>query len=154
MVRLMSISRHSSMLANSRCGLAAVALLYVITIASAARAQDSTEQQLKAAPGHDVRVGIFTNVRPDCTSGPLPAIRLATAPAHGTVTVKRATLRATNLKQCLAIEAPALVAFYRAPADFSGRDVFELEIGAADGRKRRERVEVTVTESASTGRGI
>src|SRR6516164_3545685 len=121
---------------------------------ASARAQDATERQLKVAPGHDVRVAIFTNVRPDCTSGPLPAIRLATAPAHGTVTVKRATLRATNIKQCLAIEAPALVAFYHAPADFSGADTFELEIGAADGRKRRERVQVMVTESAGTGRGI
>ena len=101
-----------------------------------------------------MRVGVFTSVRPDCTSGPLPAIRLVIAPAHGTVTVKRATLRATNLKQCLAIEVPAFVAFYRAPADFIGPDTFELEISAPDGRKRRERVEVTVTESASSGRGI
>lgn len=142
------------MLANFRCGLAAVVLLHAITIASAVRAQDTTERQLKAMPGHDVRVAVFTNVRPDCTSGPLPTIRLVTAPTHGTVTVKRATLRATNFKQCLAIETPALVGFYHAPADFSGPDTFELEIGAADGRKRRERVQVMVTESAGTGRGI
>jgi len=148
-----SISHHSSLIVmNGRSLLVAVAML--CAIASATRAQDGTERQLKVAPGHDVRVAIFTNVRPDCTSGPLPAIRLATAPAHGTVTVKRATLRATNIKQCLAIEAPALVAFYHAPADFSGADTFELEIGAADGRKRRERVQVMVTESAGTGRGI
>ena len=147
----MSISHYSSLNAmNGRSLLAAVAVL--CAIASAARSQDTTERQLKAAPGRDVRVAIFTNVRTDCTSGPLPAIRLATAPAHGTV--KRATLRATNIKQCLAIEAPALVAFYHAPADFSGADTFELEIGAADGRKRRERVQVMVTESAGTGRGI
>ena len=94
----MSISHHSALIVmNGRSLLAAVAML--CAIASAARAQDTTERQLKAAPGHDVRVAIFTNVRSDCTSGPLPAIRLATAPAHGTVTVKRATLRATNFKQ-------------------------------------------------------
>jgi len=149
----MSTSRHSSSFATNRCRFLAVVAL-VCAIASAARAQETIERQLKAVPGHAVRVDIFTDVRPDCTSGPLPAIRLATAPAHGTVIVKRATLRATNLKQCLAIEVPAFVAFYRAAADFSGPDMFELEIGAPDGRKRRERVEVTVTESASSGRGI
>jgi len=147
----MLTSRHSLFFAVNDWWLVAAVMLCAI---AGARAQDTTERQLKAAPGHDVRVAIFTNVRPDCTSGPLPAIRLATAPAHGTVTVKRATLRATNIKQCLAIEAPALVAFYHAPADFSGADTFELEIGAADGRKRRERVQVMVTESAGTGRGI
>jgi hypothetical protein len=86
--------------------------------------------------------------------GPLPAIRLAAAPAHGSVTVKRVTLKATNLKQCLAIEAPAYVAFYRAAAAFSGADVFELEITMPDGRKRRERIKVTVTNSPNAGQAI
>jgi len=78
---------------------------------------DRLEREVKAAAGHDVRVGIYTNIRPDCTSGPLPAIRLVTAPAHGAVSVKRGTLKATNLKQCLGMEVPAFVAFYRAAGD-------------------------------------
>jgi hypothetical protein len=121
----------------------------------AAYAQDDViERQLKAAPGRDVRAGVFTDIRPDCTSGPLPAIRLATPPAHGNVTVKRGTLKATNIKQCLAIEVPAFVAFYRAAADYSGADDFELEISSPNGHKRRERVHVTVTKSSSAGEGI
>ena len=123
--------------------------------ALAAHAQDDViERQLKAAPGRDVRVGVFTDIRPDCTSGPLPAIRLATPPAHGSVTVKRGTLKATNIKQCLAIEVPAFVAFYHASADYSGADDFELEISLPDGHKRRERVHVMVTKSSSGGEGI
>ena len=46
----------------------------------------------------------------------------------GTVSVKRAMLKATNVKQCLAIEAPAFVAFYRAAQNFAGADTFELEV--------------------------
>ena len=35
-----------------------------------AYAQDDViERQLKAAPGRDVRAGVFTDIRPDCTSG-------------------------------------------------------------------------------------
>jgi hypothetical protein len=121
----------------------------------AAYAQDDViERQLKAAPGRDARAGVFTDIRPDCTSGPLPAIRLATPPAHGSVTVKRGTLKATNIKQCLAIEVPAIVAFYHASADYSGADDFELEISSPDGHKRRERVHVMVTKSSSAGEGI
>jgi hypothetical protein len=49
-------------------------------------------------------------------------------PEHGAVTVKRATFKATNFQQCLAVEAPAFVAFYRADRNFDGADRFELEI--------------------------
>ena len=40
-------------------------------------------------------------------------------PAHGVVSVKRAMLKATNVKQCLAIDVPAFVAFYRAAQDLA-----------------------------------
>src|SRR5580700_11201178 len=137
----------------SRYPPAVAAFLCVFALTVGAQ-DDVLERQLKAAPGRDVRAGVFTDIRPDCTSGPLPAIRLARPPAHGSVIVKRGTLKATNIKQCLAIEVPAFVAFYRASADYSGADVFELEIGLPNGQKRRERVHVTVTTSSSAGEGI
>jgi len=132
----------------------AAAIVFCIGALAAHAQDDVIERQLKAAPGRDVRAGVFTDIRPDCTSGPLPAIRLATPPAHGSVTVKRGTLKATNIKQCLAIEVPAFVAFYHASADYSGADDFELEISLPDGHKRRERVHVMVTKSSSGGEGI
>ena len=137
----------------SRLLFVAATILCIGTLTAYAQ-DDVVERQLKAAPGRDVRAGVFTDIRPDCTSGPLPAIRLATPPAHGSVTVRRGTLKATNIKQCLAIEVPAFVAFYRAAADYSGADVFELEISLPNSVKRRERVHVTVTKSSSAGEGI
>jgi hypothetical protein len=137
----------------SQYPLAAAAFLCVLALTAVAQ-DDVLERQLKAAPGRDMRLGVFTDIRPDCTSGPLPAIRLATPPAHGNVNVKRATLKATNVKQCLAIEVPAFVAFYRAAADYSGADVFELEISSPNGQKRRERFHVMVTKSSNGGEGI
>src|SRR5580704_7654327 len=137
----------------SRLLFVAAMILCIGTLTAYAQ-DDVLERQLKAAPGRDVRAGVFTDIRPDCTSGPLPAIRLATPPAHGSVTVRRGTLKATNIKQCLAIEVPAFVAFYHAAADYSGADVFELEISLPNSAKRRERVHVTVTKSSSAGEGI
>jgi len=120
-----------------------------------ARAQDAAAvHDLKAGPGKDVRVGIYTTIRPDCTSGPLPAIRLAAPPAHGAVTVKRATFKATNIKQCLATEVPAFVAFYRAADGFNGPDAFVLEVSWAGGRKEMQRFQMTVSSNPGGGQGI
>jgi hypothetical protein len=123
--------------------------------AVAARAQGNVaEREVRAAPGRDVRVGIYTNVRQDCTSGPLPGIRLATPPAHGVVSVKRGMLKATNFKQCLAAEVPAFVAFYRAAAEFNGNDEFALEITWPQGRKELQHFRVNVSTSPASGQGI
>jgi hypothetical protein len=132
-----------------------VAALSIWLSAYGARAQaNSVEREITASPGRDVRVGIFTSIRPDCTSGPLPSIRLAAAPAHGTVTVKRGMLKATNFRQCLATEVPAFVAFYRAAQDYNGADTFDLEISFAAGGKQLQHIRVDVSKKPNGGQGI
>jgi hypothetical protein len=130
-----------------------LASLYCLPAVLAQAQGNVTERELKAAPGRDLRVGVFINIRQDCTSGPLPAIKLAAPPAHGAVTVKRGTLKATNIKQCLATDAPAFVAFYRAATDFRGSDQFVLEITWPDGRKQLQRFRIDVANPGS-GEGI
>ena len=120
----------------------------------AAGAQPVNERDLKAAPGHDVQAGVYTAIKPDCTSGPLPAIRLVVPPGHGTVTVKRGLLKATNVKQCLGLEVPAFVALYRAADGFAGADTFDLEISYASGRKQLQHFSVTVSPVPGGGQGI
>src|ERR1700692_3903045 len=131
------------------------AFLLLCAFASGAVAQTNpVERDVKVLPGRDARVGVYTSIRPDCTSGPLPAIRLASAPAHGVVSVKRATLKATNVKQCLAIEVPAFVAFYRATQNYIGADDFDLEITFATGRKQIQHIRVPVANDPAAGQGI
>jgi hypothetical protein len=132
----------------------ATALLCVSALTAQAQGE-SVERQVRAVSGRDVRVGVYIDIKPDCTSGPLPVIRLLAAPSHGAVTVKRGTLKATNLKQCLATEVPALVAMYRAAANFNGTDEFALEVSFANGRKQLQhfRVEISAT-AAPAGQGI
>ncbi len=120
-----------------------------------AHAQGSVvEREVKAAAGRDARVGVYTDIKQDCTSGPLPAIRLATPPAHGFVNVKRGTLKATNIKQCLATEVPALVALYHGAAEFSGTDEFLLEVTWPNGRKELQHFRVNVSAHPGRGQGI
>ena len=88
---------------------------------AAANAQTQmVERSFKAAPNKDTQIGVYLNVLPDCTSGPLPTIRLASPPASGKVVVKTAKAKATNYKACLALEVPAYVAFYKSAPEFLG----------------------------------
>jgi hypothetical protein len=136
----------------SRFWLTAVMLLF----ASAAGAQNTVERDVKVMPGKEARVAVYTDIKPDCTSGPLPAIKLASPPAHGAVTVKRGTLKVTNYKQCLATEVPMFVAFYRSLDTYNGADEFVLEISMVGGRKELQHFRVNVSAGAggSGGSGI
>jgi hypothetical protein len=132
----------------------AVAAAVLFTGSPASAQTTSLDREVKATLGREVRVGIYTSMRADCTAGPPPAIRLSVAPEHGAVTVRRATLKATNVKQCLAAELPALVAFYRPKPDSANDDRFELEVSFADGRKQIQRFRVTIANGANEGQRI
>jgi hypothetical protein len=116
-------------------------------------AQTPVEREVKGQAGRDIRILVLTNIRPDCTSGPLPTVRLITPPANGKIAVRRVRLNATNVKQCLSLQVPALVAFYRSPADFEGGDTATLEIRPAEGTPQLRRFTISVTKG-EPGRSI
>ena len=122
---------------------------------SQAPAQPPTvEREIKGRAGRDIRVLVVTNVLPDCTSGPLPTVRLVTPPAHGKITVRRVRLKATNIRNCLAIEVPALIAFYRSAPDFEGSDTAILEIRPVGGAPQLRRLTIGVTKGGGTEQSI
>jgi hypothetical protein len=102
------------------------------------------ERSVKAVPNKDTQIGVYLNVLPDCTSGPLPTIRLAAPPASGKVVVKTANVKATNYKSCLALEVPAYVAYYKSPPEFLGDDVLTIEVKYAGGRTEIQKITVNV----------
>src|SRR5205809_1051640 len=104
----------------------------------------TVERSVKAAPDKDTQIGVYLNVLPDCTSGPLPTIRLATPPTSGKVVVKTAKVKATNYKACLALEVPAYVAFYKSPPEFLGDDVLTIEVKYLGGRTEIQKITVKV----------
>ncbi|MDN4986765.1 hypothetical protein QY049_26750 [Bradyrhizobium sp. WYCCWR 13022] len=104
----------------------------------------TVERTIKALPNKDTQIGLYINVRPDCTSGPLPTIRLATSPTSGKVVVKSGKVKATNYKACLALEVPAYIAFYKSPPDFTGNDQLTIEVKYAGGRTEIQKITVSV----------
>jgi hypothetical protein len=117
----------------------------VDTAAAQAPMERTVERSVKALPNKNTQIGVYLNVLPDCTSGPLPTIRLANPPTAGKVVVKTAKVKATNYKACLALEVPAYVAFYTSPPDFLGDDVMTLEVKFPGGRIEIQKITVKVT---------
>jgi hypothetical protein len=108
-------------------------------------AQDQViERTVKVPSNKETRVGVYVNLKPDCTTGPLPSIRLINPPEHGKVTVKQATVNATNYKQCLAVQVPGFVAFYQSAREYSGTDSISLEIKTPGGRTVVQKITLTV----------
>lgn len=104
------------------------------------------DREVRGRAGRDIRVLVLTNVKPDCTAGPLPTVRLVAAPAHGKLTMRRGRFRATNVRQCLAIEVPALIGMYRSAADFEGNDTVIVEILPEQGTPQLRRITIKVTK--------
>lgn len=125
-------------------------LVFVASGSFAVLAQEKTvERAAKGQPAKDIQVGVYLNVQPDCTSGTLPAIRLVSPPTNGAVSIKRGKVTATNYKQCLALEVPGFIAFYRSKPDFSGIDILTIEVKYPGGRTEMQRISVTVGGGAA-----
>ena len=130
-------------------GLALV--MFVVGFCALASAQDKTvDRTAQGQAGKDIRVGVYVNVQPDCTSGPLPTIRLSSAPTHGKVTVRKAKVGSTNYKQCLALEVTGYVAFYKSEPDFNGNDTFVLEVKFPGGRTETQRFTVKIAAAGGS----
>lgn len=129
------------------------ALLAVTVVPALSQSQaepQTVERSAKARAGKAARIGVYLNVKPDCTSGPLPTIRLATAPANGTVVVRKANMSGTNYKKCLSLQVPALVAIYLSRANFSGVDILDLEVRYESGRVQIHRFKIEVAAPPAT----
>jgi hypothetical protein len=125
----------------------AIFLIWLIgaTVPSSAQSPaQSVERSVKALPNKDTQIGVYLNVRDDCTSGPLPTIRLVSPPASGKVVVKTAKVKATNYKACLALEVPAYVAIYKSVPDFLGADILTVEVSYPGGRTEIQKITVNV----------
>jgi hypothetical protein len=111
------------------------------------------ERTAKGPTARSFQVGVYLNVQPDCTSGTLPALRMITPPANGTLSIKRGKVSATNYKQCLALEVPGFIAFYQSKPDFVGNDEVTIEVKYPAGRTEVQRIRIDVGGSGGGGSG-
>ena len=128
------------------------ASIWTATALAAQGQENVLERSVKGPAGKDIRLAVYASIKPDCTAGQLPTVRLAQVPAHGTVTVKQARMRTTNFKQCLAAEVPAFVALYRPSTGFTGEDIAILEVVTGQ-KKQLQRFKITVEKGSEKPSG-
>jgi len=121
----------------------------LILSATAALAQtNSAHRRTDVIAGKSHRLGVYGNVQKDCTSGPLPTIRVVARPKHGELNVRSGKLKAGRISRCPKLEATAQGIFYKANPTYQGADEVSYEIRSASGKVENHTVRIMVKEAA------
>ena len=128
-----------------RATFAALALILAgAAIASTAALGQTVTRAARGEPGKDIRVGVFVNVKQDCSSGPLPTIRLVEKPANGTVTVKSAQDQREELQAMPRAGGSGLRGVLQVGADLQRRGQLRDRGPYPEGRTEMQKLNVTV----------
>ena len=120
-------------------------------VGTAALAQtNSAHRSAEAVAGKSLRLGTYGNVQKDCTSGPLPTVRVLTPPKHGELNVRSGNLKAGRITRCPNLRATAQGVFYQASPKYSGTDEVSFEVKAASGKVETHTVRITVKDAPAT----
>ncbi len=120
-----------------------LALSGTVVLAQTNSAYRSTD----VVAGTRQRLGVYGNVQKDCTSGPLPTVRVVTPPKHGELNVRSGKLKAGRISRCPKLEATAQDIFYKPNPAYKGADEVSYEVKSASGKLESHTVRITVKEA-------
>ena len=141
------------MISHNRFAASALVLFGTLSVSpSSALAQgDSAHRSTDVVAGKSHRLGVYGNVQKDCTSGPLPVIKVMTSPKHGELNVRSGTLKAGRIARCPSLAAKAQGVFYKANPNFKGSDQVGYEVRSASGKVESHFVTIVVKEAPASG---
>ncbi|WP_445504371.1 4-aminobutyrate aminotransferase [Microvirga sp. G4-2] len=108
---------------------------------------NSAYRSTDVVAGKTHRLGVYGNVQKDCTSGPLPTVRVVTPPKHGELNVRNGKLKAGRISRCPKLEAAAQGVFYKPNPTYKGADEVSYEIKSASGKVESHTVRITVKDA-------
>ena len=111
---------------------------------------NSAFRSAEAVAGKQERLGVYGNVQKDCTPGPLPTIRVVTAPKNGELNVRSGKLKAGRITRCPKLEAIAQGIFYKAKPAYKGTDEVAYEVRSASGKVESHTVRITVKDAQAS----
>jgi hypothetical protein len=123
-------------------------LITTVCLASAvAVAEDErVYETAQAITGKAVQIGVFARANGvECKSGPLPDVKVVHAPEHGTLTLKRGTLKTDRFPKCPGLQVNAQVLFYQSRADFVGADDVAFVVSFDNGETQARQISINVT---------
>src|SRR5215218_8047702 len=123
----------------------------LILAATAALSQSNNAYRITdVVAGKPHRLGVYGNVQKDCTSGPLPTVRVVTPPKHGELNVRSGKLKAGRISRCPKLEAAAQGIFYKAKSAYKGADEVSYEVRSASGKVESHTVGITVKDTQTS----
>jgi hypothetical protein len=122
----------------------AIVLTGALLLAGSATAQTSDTRTKTVAPGRTVRLEIAPNLKKDCTTGPMPEIRVSGSPKNGSVITKVSKLKTPASFRCPNKEAAVQALFYQPNSGFTGSDDVTFEVKDSDGQVKTRTVKITV----------
>jgi hypothetical protein len=126
-----------------------LACCLVLPGAAALAQTNSAHRSTDAIAGKSHRLGVYGNVQKDCTSGPLPTVRVVTPPKHGELNVRSGKLKAGRISRCPKLEATAQGVFYKPNSTYKGADEVSYEVKSASGKVESHTVKIRVKEASS-----
>jgi hypothetical protein len=111
---------------------------------------NSAFRSAEVVAGKPERLGVYGNVQKDCTSGPLPTIRVVTPPKHGELNLRSGKLKAGRISRCPKLEATAQGIFYKANPAYKGADEVAYEVKSASGKVESHTVRITVKDAQAS----
>lgn len=84
----------------------------------------------------------------DCTSGPLPTVRVVTPPKHGELNVRSGTLKVGRITRCPELAPTAQGIFYKANSGYKGSGEVSYEVRSASGKVEAHTVRITVKDAS------
>ncbi len=134
----------------SRATLALAALVGCAMVGTSlpALAQTTVTTRESAATAKPVRLAVAPNLKGDCSTGPVPEVRVTAAPKNGSLITRTTKMKTPASYRCPNKEAEVQAVYYRSKAGFTGADETTFEIKTADGTVQRRTVQITVGATA------
>jgi hypothetical protein len=99
--------------------------------------------------GAESRIAAMNYVNTDCTSGPVPSLRIVTPPKNGEHRLEEITYlvdrpAGNSRAKCNGKPVTAIGVFYKSNADYVGQDSIVIDVDFKDGTVRRYNFKITV----------
>jgi hypothetical protein len=125
----------------------ALVLVASLGLAGAAAAQTTVTRSETVQAGKGARLVIVPNLKKDCSTGPMPEIRVTTPPKFGSLITKGGKLKTPAKYRCPNKDAEAQAIFYQANAGYTGPDTVVVEVKNSDGEIEKRDIRITVEAS-------
>ncbi|MDI1346065.1 MAG: hypothetical protein PSV22_18465 [Pseudolabrys sp.] len=119
------------------------------TKADISKARSDTTFNREIFSGSESRIAAMNNVNIDCTSGPVPSLRIVTPPKNGQHRLEEIAYlvdrpAGNSRANCNGKPVTAVGVFYKSNADYVGQDNIVIDVDFKSGTVRRYNFKITV----------